>query len=204
MLPVLEFYANHTLDFENTDIHKLEYDAISELRTIEIPADILNMVLDSIRLQFPGGDLSIFTAIENWCPLSPPNIKSLPEIAKEHIVSLGPMGLRFVIRPDYIILPAIIYEPVDWYSPLNKEKVQIIRSYYHTVISLFGGDHALYVDTDILNKYFPSKKKSDNAALISFEQSLVKRYGTPEKNLYEYPHGEYPKYYIDHFTDIKN
>lgn len=182
MLPVLEFYANHTLDFKKNDIDKLEYHAITELRKIDIPKDILLMVLDSLRLQFGAADLSVFTGIANWSPLSPPVIKGLPKIPKINIVSIGPMGLRFVIRPQHIILPAIIYERADWYSPQNKEKVQKIRSYYHSIISLFGGDHAVYADEKVIKKYFPSTKNDDTSALPSFEQALIKQYGTSKKN----------------------
>ena len=203
MLPVLEFYANHTLDFKKTDINELEYQVITELRKIEIPGEILVMVLDSLRLQFPGGDLSMFADIDNWSPISFKEMKGIPEIPKCHVVSIGPMGLRLVIRPEHIILPSIIYEPVDWYSPLSKDKIQIIRSYYIKIISLFGGDRAIYVDEKIFNKYYPDTDDNDTSALPSFEQALIKQYGTSKKTLFDYAHGKYPKYYIDNFTDIQ-
>ena len=202
MLPVLEFYANHTLDFENTDINTLEYHAITELRKIPIPDDILIILLDSLRSQFPGGDLSVFAGIENWSPMSMPEIKG-KIIQKTNIAAIGAMGMRLVIRPQYIILPPLIYERIDWYSPQNKEKVKTIRSYYHAIISLFGGDHAIYVDEKIGNKYFPSTDNFDKSALSTFEQTLITRYGITKKSLFDYAHGKYPKYYIDHFTDIK-
>jgi hypothetical protein len=203
MLPVLEFYANHTLDFKKTDIYELENAAITELRKIDIPGDILLIVLDSLRLQFPNSDLSAFVGINNWSPISFPEIRGVPEIPKQYIVSMGPMGLRIVIRPQHIILPSIIYEREDWYSPHNKEKIKIIRSYYHSVISLFGGDHAVYVDEKIINKYYPSKDDFDTSALPSFEQALITQYGSSKKTLFDYAHGKYPKYYIDNFSDIK-
>ena len=203
MLPVLEFYANHTLDFETTDINKLEYQVITELRKIPIPDDIHVILLDTLRLQFPSGDLSVIASIENWSLFSPPEMIVNKKISKTHITAIGSTGIRLVIKPQYILLPSLIYERVDWYSPQNKEKVQSLRSYYKTLISLFGGDHAVYVDEKIFNKYFPSTSIYDKSALTTFEQSLITRYGTSTKTLYDYSHGKYPKYYIDHFTDIR-
>jgi hypothetical protein len=132
-----------------------------------------------------------------------PEIKGVPPIKKTHITAIGTMGIRLVIRPQYIDLPALIYERVDWYSPQNKEKVQTIRRYYQAITSLFGGDHAVYADERITNKYFQFPNIYDTTALGRFEQTLITRYGTTKKTLFDYAHGKYPKYYIDHFTDIK-
>jgi hypothetical protein len=69
--------------------------------------------------------------------------------------------LRLVITPRYIILPKVVYKRIDWYSPLNKEIVHILRSYYFSIIKHFGGDHALYVDERKESKYYTEiiKKK---------------------------------------------
>jgi hypothetical protein len=72
MPPALNFYANHTLDFENNDYTELQYYAISELRKLAIPDDILLMERNSLLLQFPDGDLFAFTKIAEWCPISFP------------------------------------------------------------------------------------------------------------------------------------
>jgi hypothetical protein len=202
-LPTLNFYANHNLDFENSDIDHLRYYAISELRKFPTPDIILQIVHNSLCLQFPDGDLSRFESIKNWCPISFPG--SSPEMQKildRHITSIGPLGMRIVFTPQRIILPSIIYDCADWYSPLNKEKVQAIRTYYYTVINHFGGDHALYVDEKITKKYYDTKHTPNSAALNAFEQTLVTRYGTSTKTLFDYLHGKFPKYYIDTFPDL--
>jgi hypothetical protein len=202
MLPIINFYGNHNLDFLNKDIDSLEYYTISELRKIDIPDDILLMEYDSLREQFPGEDLSRLMNIGNWCPVSFHEIQGVRDFPKIHIVSIGPMGMRMVFTPQHIVLPSIIYERVAWYSPLNKDIVQIIRSYYYEVIKHFGGDKAFYVDERICEKYY-SSSGGDNSALISFEQKLIERYGTSKKTLLDYAHSKYPKYYIDFFTDLK-
>jgi hypothetical protein len=198
-LPTLNFYANHTLDFVNTDIDQLKYQTIFELRKIPIPDEVLQIAHISLLSQFPDGDLSKFESIENWCPLEYPYIPSIQKVVKIHIVAIGQMGMRIVFTPQHIILPSIIYERIAWYSPSNKEKVQAIRSYYCTIINHFGGDHALYVDTRIHNKYPFPPSSSGSLTLSAFEQALIERYGTTKKTLFDYPHGKYPKYYIDKF-----
>jgi hypothetical protein len=192
MMPVLDFYANHTLDFEHNDIASLEYQTISELGKITIPGEILHIVYDSLLAQFPDTDLSKLTGMETWAPLSAPGVP------KTRVVLFGPMGIRFIATPHYLILPSIIYDRVEWYSPDNKDEVQIVRSYYKALINLFGGDHALYVDEKIINKHYPNK-----STLNAFEQILISKYGTAKKTMFDYAHGKYPKYYIDLFTDIK-
>jgi hypothetical protein len=192
MIPVLNFYANHTLDFEHNDIASMEYHTISELSKTPIPGEVLHIVYDSLLAQFPSADLSKFTGIETWAPLSAPGV---PKI---HIVLFGPMGIRFIVTPYHLILPSIIYDCVEWYSPDNKDEVQIVRSYYKALINLFGGDHALYVDENIINKHYPHK-----STLNAFEQILISKYGTSQKTLFDYAHGKYPKYYIDNFTGFE-
>ncbi|MDR0444080.1 MAG: hypothetical protein LBH44_11820 [Treponema sp.] len=198
MLPILEFYGNHALDFANNDIGSLEHYAISELRKFALPEEIRQIVHDKLSVQFPGGELSKFESMENWSPVSFPTTPGVRDFPKKNIVSLGPLGIRIVFTSEYIILPSLINERVDWYSPNYKDKVQIIRSYYYTIINHFGGDHALYIEDRISNKYYSCKN-----TLNSFEQELVARYGTSKKSLFDYPHGKFPKYYIDHFTDMK-
>jgi hypothetical protein len=41
MLPILDFYGNLSFDFTNNKFDDLQYYVISELRTIEIPNDII-------------------------------------------------------------------------------------------------------------------------------------------------------------------
>jgi hypothetical protein len=112
--------------------------------------------------------------------------------------------MRIVFTPEHIILPSTIYERIDWYSPRNKEQVQAWRSYYYLVINHFGGDHALYVDERIVNKYYTSHHQPATVTLAAFEQTLISHYGSTKKTLFDYPHGKFPKYYIDTFADIKH
>ena len=204
MLPTLNFYGNHTLDFENSEINDLEKYAILELRKLPIPEAVLQIVYNSLEKQFQGAALSKLSDIEDWCPVSfPGNPDFYDKYPKKNILTFGPMGMRIVITPQHIILPSIIYERIDWYSPQNKEKVEAIRQYYNTVINHFGGDHALYVDEGITKKYDYSEHKPKESTLGEFEQWLIARYGTNKKTLLDYAHGEYPKYYIDHFPDLK-
>ena len=204
MLPVINFYGNHTLDFSNNDIKELEYYAISELRKITIPDEILLAEYDSLIKQFPGDDLSVFWKIVNWCPISSPKIPGARPFTKINVVAVGPMGLYFAITPDYIKLPSVIHERIDWYSPLNRQLVEILRSYFYKIVKLFGGDHAVYVDEHIISKYYDSEKRICNSALSAFEQTLATRYGVNKKTMFSYSHGKYPKYYIDTFTDLTN
>jgi hypothetical protein len=111
--------------------------------------------------------------------------------------------MRIVFTPGHIILPSIIYECVDWYSPHNKEQVQSWRSFYYSIITHFGGDHALYVDEQTINKHYNTHHKPASTTLAAFEQTLISQYSTSNKSLFDYTHGEYPEYYIDTFTDIK-
>jgi hypothetical protein len=204
MLPTLNFFGNHALDFVKYDTDDLEYFTISELRTLSIPGDILQIVHNSLISQFQGGDLSMFLNIKDWSPVSFPGTR--PELQKklrEHILTIGPMGMRLVFTPHHIILPSVIYERVDWYSPTNKEKVQSIRSYYYAIINHFGGDHALYVDERITDKFDFPQDNLEGSAMEAFEQSLIGHYGKIKKSMFDYAHGKYPKYYIDTFNDIK-
>jgi hypothetical protein len=203
MLPVLNFYGNHTLDFETSDHARLEYYAISELRKLPIPDEILLTERESVLSQFSGIDISAVTKIADWCPISFPGFNDEHKILKKNVVSIGPMGMRIVFTPEHIILPSSICERVEWYSPNNKEKVQVWRSFYHLIITHFGGDHALYVDDRIINKYYDIHHKPSNTALAAFEQTLISQYGPSKKSLFDYVHGKYPKYYIDNFSDIK-
>jgi hypothetical protein len=203
VLPTLNFYANHALDFETNDYAALEYYAISELRKLAIPDDILLMEYDSLLLQFPGGDISPFTKIADWSPISFPGFPDKRKLTGKHIVSIGPMAMRIVFTPEHLILPSTIYERIEWYSPHNKEQVQSWRSFFYLIINHFGGDHALYVDEKITNKHYDIHHTPANTALAAFEQTLISHYGPSKKTLFDYPHGKYPKYYIDAFTDIK-
>jgi hypothetical protein len=197
--PALKFYGNHNLNFEDNDIDTVEYYAITELRKIPIPNEILLAVYDSLVRLFKHGNISKFTEIENWCPVSfpPQGVRNFP---KQNVVTFGPLGMHLVITPHHIKLPTVLYELADWYTPLNKETVQILRTYYQSVITLFGGDHALYVNEPIFDKYYTYKKQINGSALTAFEQTLKDRYGPNKKPLFSYTPGKYPKYYIDTFT----
>jgi hypothetical protein len=204
MLPTLNFYANHALDFETTDFAELQYYAVSELRKIDIPEDILLMAYNSVQSQFPGNDISTITKIADWSPISFPGSPDERKYLEKRIVSIGPMGMRVVITPEHLILPSTIFEPVEWYSPNNKEQVQAWRSFFYLIITHFGGDHALYVDERLINNHYNTRHTPANTALTAFEQILISKYGSSNKTLFDYPHGNYPKYYIDNFTDITN
>jgi hypothetical protein len=203
MPSALNFYANHALDFENTDYADLQYYAITELRKLAIPDDILLMEHNSLLSQFPDGEISAFTKISEWCPVSFPGFSDRRKFPEKNIVSLGPLGMRIVFTPGHIILPSTIYDPIEWYSPNNKEQVQSWRTFFYSIVSHFGGDHALYVDERIINKHYNIRRTPASTALASFEQILISQYGTSNKTLFDYPHGKYPKYYIDNFKDIR-
>jgi hypothetical protein len=199
-LPTLEFYANHKINFEDNDIHSIEYYAITELRKIPIPEENLLAVYDSVMKRFRGRDLSKIFELDNWSPVKfrpMPGVRTFPKV---NVVTFGPMAMHLFITPHYIKLPGILYEYADWYSPDNKELVQIIRSYYHTIITHFGGDHALYVDERKADKYYTEEHAIGGSALLSFEQTLKTKYGPIKKPLFSFPPGKYPKYYIDTFV----
>jgi hypothetical protein len=100
MLPVLNFYANHTLDFETNDYEDLQYYAISELRKLAIPDVILLMEHNSLLLQFPDGDISAFTKITEWCPVSFPGNSDKHKYTGDNILSIGPLGMSIVFTPE--------------------------------------------------------------------------------------------------------
>jgi hypothetical protein len=110
MLPTLNFYANHSLDFESTDYESLKYYTISELRKLDIPNDILLMAYNTLQSQFPGGEISAITKIADWCPISFPGSPDELKYTGGNIVSIGPMGMRIVFTPKHIILPSTIYD----------------------------------------------------------------------------------------------
>jgi hypothetical protein len=66
MPPALNFYANHALDFDNTEYAELQYYTISELRKLVIPDDIILMEHNSLLFIFPDGDMSAFTKISEF------------------------------------------------------------------------------------------------------------------------------------------
>ena len=196
----LNFYGNHSLNFENNDIDELEYFTITELRKIAIPEKILQMEYNALLLMSLRHDCSRAFKIDNWYPISI-NDSEVRKFPKDNVVTFGPMAMRIVINPTHITLPSSLYEPVEWYSPENKEKVQAWRSYYKTIITHFGGDHVLYVDERKTDKYFHTKVKPNEYALEAFEQTLISKYGKTKKSLFDYPQGKFPKYYIDYFGE---
>ena len=198
-MPVLNFFGNHTLDFKNSDFDELQNYVISQLGNIDIPKDILLMELDSLRLHFSGADLSKFVDIENWCPFSFPDPIGEHNLPHRNIALIGKMGMNLVFTPKHIRLPGGNYQPLEWYSPHNKEKVQAWRDFYYKIISQFGGDHALYVDDQKTSTYYDPM---EDASLHKFEQALEERYGPPE-SMISLSHGEYLEYYIDTFADLK-
>jgi hypothetical protein len=122
MLPILNFYGNHNLDFASNSYDALKYHCISELRKLDIPDEILLMEYDTVSVQFI--DKSALTSIENCSSLSFPDIPVILGFSmKKHIVAIGPMGMRVVFTPHHILLPSIICYRVDWYSSTNKGKV---------------------------------------------------------------------------------
>jgi len=114
------------------------------------------------------------------------------------------MCQHIVITSHYIKLLEIIYDRKNWYSTYYKEKINIIRSYYNTIINHFGGEHALYTSECLRQKYYNADIQLAGSALLAFEQSLVSQYGTIFRSLFTFPNGKYPHYYIDTFKDIKN
>jgi hypothetical protein len=203
MLPIMKMLGEHNLDFANNNYDDLVYYTISELRKLPFPDDIYLMQHEALVKQFPNSDLSRFTDIEEWCPVSFPGFSGDKKILERSILTIGKLSTSIVFTPEYIILPSTIHERIDWYSPNYKEKVQAWRSFYKTIINHFGGDHALYVDEKVFNKYFPQHHKPLDTALAVLEQTLITKYGASKKSIFDYPHGKFPKYYIDTFKDIE-
>ena len=199
-MSILNFYANHTLDFVKYSFDELQNKVISQLNSIAIPDDIIIMGLDTLKLQFPREDLTKFYSIKNWCPFSFSDTISEQAIPNSNIALIGQMGMSIVFTPKHILLPTVIDESADWYSPNNKDKVQVWRRFYYAIIKEFGGDHALYVDGQELCQYYDH---IDNPSLQRFEKALEENYGSSNKSMFDYSHGEFPEYYIDTFTDFK-
>ena len=199
----LAFYANHSLDFKNSVFDKLENNVITRLSKINIPDDILLDKLESLRKQFPDEDLSKFYEIKDWCTFSfPDDIRGHDiDIPRKNVALIGQMGLHIVFTPNHILLPSGIEESADWYSPNNKEIVQVWRTYYFEIIKQFGGDHALYVGEQEAFFYYDF---TEDLTLQGFEKALEARYGPSNKSIFDYSHGEFPEYYIDTFEDIKS
>ena len=61
----------------------------------------------------------------------------------------------------------------------------------------------MYVDERITRKYSFPQSKDGVSALNIFEQSLIARYGTSKRTIYDYAQGKFPKYFIDTFADLK-
>ena len=202
MLPLLNFYGNHDIDFVKNDSDFLKFNIVSLMRQIPIHDVILQMAHASLLSQFPGQDLSKFYSIGEWSPIAFPAIASIRNFHTRNISLIGPLAMNILFTPNHIFFPSFIRGRTDWYSPLNREKVQAHRSYFYTVINQFGGNHALYVDERIEKKFNYPSSKSNDSALADFEQALIARYGTNKKTIFDFPHGKYPKYYIDYFTDI--
>jgi hypothetical protein len=198
--PILQFYGNHSIDFGYDDINTHENYAISALRQIPIPDEILLAEYDALMKYMRGCDISKLVEIDNWVPVKFPPRPGVMSFQKENIVTFGPMGMHLVITPQHIKLPGILYEKAEWYSPLNKETVQILRTYYHTIINQFGGDHALYVNERIVDKYYNDEDLMDSSTLAAFKQNLLDRYGPIKKPMHGFTPSKLPKYYLDPVT----
>ena len=203
MLPTLNFYGNHNIEFDKYEYDFIKYHVVNVMRQLEIPDALFLLAHELLLKKLPGMNLSKFYDIDKWSPLSFPSIPGVRDFPNENLSLIGPMGMSIIFTPEHIILPSYIHERIDWYSPLNKEKVQAHRIYYYTVINQFNGDHALYVDERKTRKYYSETHKPVDKALSTFEQSLIERYGTNKKSIFDFAHGKYPKYYIDFFNDLK-
>ena len=198
MQRTLDFYANHKLDITETTINLLTRNVLSKMNELPIPDEVLVTMYKSLFSSCPNRDLSNIFKIKKWCNLSfSDNDPLISEAIKKDIVLIGPLAMRLVINPVRIILPSILYQEADWYSPQNKDIVQIIRLYYREIIKMFSGDHALYVKESIVDNHFET-----HFSLHDFEQYLMTRYGAIKTTLLVFNKGKYPKYYIDTFDDI--
>jgi hypothetical protein len=197
MLPTMKYFSSHKFDFKNNDIYEIQDYIISELNKIPISAKLQDIIISGLINIFLGDMLSFLISQDKWRPMHCPSYEKGIEIEKQNIFAFGPLGMHFFITPTYMTLPEIIFARIDWYSPNNKEKVQEVRNYYHSIIKVFGGDHVTYADERIWQKYF-----EEDVSL--FDQTLISKYGINKKPLFSYPHGKCPRYYIDTFNDLNS
>jgi len=204
MLPNLNFYGNHSIGFDNKEIETVRYDIITSLRKIPVPDEIILLLYDSLSERFNEKDLSFFFDLNDWRLVMPfPDKESrLGAATRNHIAVIGVLGMPVWFNPHYIILPPLMTNRENWYSPRNAKLVKVIRSYYCSIVHQFGGDHALYIDERMFNKYYDRVRKTGGSRLKAFEEILTERYGINKKLIDAYKHGKYPKYYIDYFTDV--
>jgi hypothetical protein len=67
ILRSLQFYGNHSLDFDNNEIDAIKYYVVKELRKIPIPDEIYLAAYDSlIKLFGLGFDLSKAWEFDTW------------------------------------------------------------------------------------------------------------------------------------------
>ena len=203
MLSEMMFFSDHKIDFENNDIDAVEYYAITELRKIPVPDKVLDILEDKLISNYLGKPLTRLLSIEKWSPLSFPHIPGVRDFPKDCVNTVSPMCMHIIITPHHIKLPEIIYDKAEWFSPDNFEKIQSIRSYYHAIITHFGGTHALYTFERLWQKYYDEEKLINGSALLAFEDSLKTKYGINKKPLHKYTCDKFPRYYIDTFDDLK-
>jgi hypothetical protein len=99
-------------------------------------------------------------------------------------------------------LPSSFNYPEAWYSLQNKEKVNQWRSFYRQILTLFGGDHVLYVNERTIDNLYDTTLLPSSTCLSNFENSLISKYGKTVKSIFGFPKSKLPKYYIDYFVDL--
>jgi len=203
MLSEMMFFSDHKIDFENKNIDAVEHYAITELRKIPVPDKVLDILEDKLISNYLGKPLTRLLSIEKWSPFSFPQIQGVRDFPKDCVNTVGPMCMHIIITPHHIKLPEIIYDRAEWFSPDNIEKIQSIRTYYHSIINHFGGTHALYTFERSWQKYYNNENLINGSALLGFEEALKLKYGVIKKPLHKYTCDKFPRYYIDTFDDLK-
>ena len=201
----LNFYSNHNIDFKRHSLLDIRFHGISALRKIPFPDSLVTVTVESYPNVFSTHTSVESTLGQEWGPVdvpgvTPHNVRNL----NPRIIAFGPMVMRIILVPNHIILPSILYDREGFYSPQNKMKVHEIRKYYYRIISLYGGDRAIYVDDRVVNKFNFPADDFKSSVFKNFENELVERYGENRKHIYSYAQGKFPRYYIDTFDDLKD
>jgi hypothetical protein len=117
------------------------------------------------------------------------------------IAAIGPYGLMLRISDTYMEFIAPIYNRTEWYSPDNTVTVTVWRNYFKQIITLMGGNEALYITQAYFDKYHPFFQDM-NTTFSQKIETLTKKHGPINKPFTHYGNGKYPRYFLDNFTNL--